>query len=159
VGSKDWRTIELIAGEVDLDWVMFANSMTILRHPGELLAFMETLLKKGVGIINSAVFNAGFLTGGDFFDYVRIKPDTEENRSLFRWRENFFTICKRHGILPANACVRFALTPPGVVSVSLNTSDPARVKQNVESVTCHIPGEFWSEMVKEGLIDKDYPYL
>ena len=111
--------------EVDLDWVMFANSMTIYRHPKDLLDFMERLHAKGVAIINSAVFHAGFLTGGDFFDYVRIKPDSAENRAKFKWREDFFAICKKHDVVPANACVQFAMTPPGVISISLNTSNPA----------------------------------
>ncbi len=73
VGAKNWKTIRLIACEVDLDWAMFANSMTIYRHPNDLLEFMGQLYEKGVGIINSAVFHAGFLTGGDFFDYVQYK--------------------------------------------------------------------------------------
>ncbi|HLO60846.1 MAG TPA: aldo/keto reductase [Bacteroidales bacterium] len=156
VGAKDWTTIRMIANEVNLDWVMFANSLTIYRHPQELLDFMDELHKKGVAIINSAVFHAGFLTGGDFFDYVKIKPDSEVNKSRFQWREEFFSVCKKHNVLPANACVQFALTAPGVVSISLNTSNPARIKDNVQSVNCTIPGDFWKEMIDRKLIDTDY---
>ena len=159
VGAKNWKTIRLISQETDLDWVMFANSMTIYRHPKELLDFMERLHAKGVGIINSAVFHAGFLTGGDFFDYVPIKPDTGGNKAKFKWREDFFSICKKHNVVPANACVKFAMTPPGVVSISLNTSNPARVKENVASVESEIPADFWKEMHWKGLIDKDYPHI
>lgn len=159
VGAKNWKTIQLIANEVDLDWVMFANSMTIYRHPGELLGFMEKLKKKGTVIINSAVFHAGFLTGGEYFDYVRIKPDSNESRAKFLWRERFFSLCKKHGVVPANACVKFALTPPGVIGVSLNTSVPERIKRNVESVECEIPHNFWNEMKENKLIDRDYPYI
>ena len=159
VGAKNWLTIRLIANEVDLDWAMFANSMTIYRHPKDLLDFMEKLKKKGTAIINSAVFHAGFLTGGEYFDYVRIKPDSEENKLKFQWRDRFFSVCKKHNVVPANACVRFALTPPGVTSVSLNTSVPERVKKNVESVECEIPRDFWKEMIENKLIDRDYPYL
>lgn len=159
VGAKNWETIKIIAGEVDLDWAMFANSMTIYRHPKELLEFMVGLHGKGVGIINSAVFHAGFLTGGRFFDYRPIMPDSDENKAIFGWREDFFSLCKKHDVVPANACVQFALTPPGVVSISLNTSNPLRVKDNVESVECRIPGEFWKDMISNRLIDNDYPYL
>lgn len=159
VGAKNWKTIRLIANEIDLDWVMFANSMTIYRHPKELLDFMELLHKKGVAIINSAVFHAGFLTGGNFFDYVHIKPDSAENRAKFKWREDFFTLCKKYDVVPANACVQFAMTPPGVISISLNTSRPDRVKSNVMSVECEIPAGFWEEMAEKRLIDSDYPYL
>jgi D-threo-aldose 1-dehydrogenase len=159
VGAKDWRTIQLITEEADLDWVMFANSMTIYRHPKELLEFMERLYSKGIAIINSAVFHAGFLTGGDFFDYVHIRPDSTENRAKFKWREDFFAICKKHDVIPADACIRFALTPPGVISISLNTSNPDRIKKNLESLGCRIPDSFWEEMVMKGLIDKNYPHL
>ncbi len=88
-----------------------------------------------------------------------IKPDSSENKAKFKWREDFFAICKKHDVDPANACVQFALTPPGVISVSLNTSNPGRVRKNVESVESKIPDDFWKEMVKKGLIDKDYPHL
>ncbi len=159
VGSKNWRIIPLIAEKIDLDWVMFANSMTIYRHPKDLLDFMEKLHANGVAVINSAVFHAGFLTGGDFFDYVPIKPDTAENIEKFRWREEFISICSKYDVVPANACVQFAMSPPAVASISLNTSNPLRIKNNVESAHCNIPSGFWREMIVKGLIDKNYPYL
>ncbi|MGD2035445.1 MAG: aldo/keto reductase, partial [Bacteroidales bacterium] len=59
IGSKDWKIIEKVAGYVELDWVMFANSLTIMNHPPELLEFMEKLSGKGIAIINSAVFHGG----------------------------------------------------------------------------------------------------
>jgi len=159
VGAKNWKTIELITSKIELDWVMFANSMTIYKHPYELINFIENLNKKRIAIINSAVFHAGFLTGGDYFDYVLITPDTPENKEKFIWREKFFKICKKHNVIPANACVQFAMTPPGVISISLNTSNPKRVKDNVESVTCQIAADFWKEMIDKGLIEPDYPYI
>ena len=159
VGAKNWKVIRAITEKVELDWVMFANSMTILKHPADLLQFMDELHRKKTGIINSAVFHAGFLTGGRFFDYVPIEPDCAENIALFKWREKFFTICEKFLILPAQACVSFGMTPPGVISIALNTSDPKRVKENVNAVTTKVPPEFWSEMIKNGLIGSDYPYL
>lgn len=159
VGAKSWTVIREIAGAVDLDWVMFANSLTLMTHPKELLTFMEKLNWQGVGVINSAVFNAGFLIGGDFFDYVKIAPDTAENKARFAWREAFFNLCDEYSVKPANACVAFGLTGPGVISISLNTSKPSHVKGNVESVSTKIPVEFWKAMKEKKLIDRDYPYL
>ena len=69
VGAKNWKVIEEISKAVELDWVMFANSMTILHHPVELLNYMQLLHQNGISIINSAVFHAGFLIGGKFFDW------------------------------------------------------------------------------------------
>jgi D-threo-aldose 1-dehydrogenase len=159
IGAKSWKIIEEIERHVSFDWVMFANSMTILKHPPDLLNFMQRLADKNVAIINSAVFHAGFLTGGNYFDYKLIKPDTEENKNLFKWRDDFNSLCNRFNITPAMACVNFAMTAPGVVSISLNTSNPDRVRENIESVVSNVPGDFWREMVNKGLIGSDYPYL
>jgi D-threo-aldose 1-dehydrogenase len=159
VGAKDWKIIRAISAEVGLDWVMFANSMTILKHPTDLLGFMSELYQANIGIINSAVFHAGFLTGGRFFDYVPIEPDCAENIAVFEWRKTFFSICNQFQVMPAQACISFGMTPPGVISIALNTSDPNRVKENVNAVTTKVPPEFWGEMVKNGLVGPDYPYL
>jgi len=159
IGAKNWKVIQKVSGDVKLDWVMFANSMTIMCHPPDLQDFMKVLQGKGVGIVNSAVFHAGFLTGGNYFDYVLIKPDTPENRARFKWRDDFFALCKKHNIQPSTACINFAMTVPGVVSISLNTSNPARIKDNVESVMADVPREFYADMVKHNLISKNYPYL
>ncbi|WP_184543176.1 aldo/keto reductase [Mucilaginibacter sp. FT3.2] len=154
IGSKDWRVIEMIAGDVKLDWVMFANSMTIKSHPGELLTFMKKLNKDGVQIINSAVFHSGFLIGGDFYDYKKVCAGTAKDDELLQWRDDFFKLCSKYQIKPAEACVQFALKAPGVESIALNTSNPNRVEDNVKMANALIPVEFWDEMVLKGMIDK-----
>lgn len=159
VGAKDWRIIERIAGDINLDWVMIANSMTILRHEDDLLAFMERLAEKKVTIINSAVFHGGFLIGGDYFDYKLLKPEQWEHQVFFQWRKGFFALCKEFNIKPAEACVRFSLNAPGVTSIALSTTNPKRVKENIDIAYAHIPAEFWEAMKRKGLIRKDYPYL
>ena len=159
VGAKDWRVIERIAKDVRLDWVMFANSMTIMNHPKELLVFMQKLKEDGVYIFNSAVFHAGFLVGGDYFDYKLLDVNKQENKPLFKWRDVFFELCKKFDITPAEACVQFSLSAPGVVSLALNTSNPERVKENIEIIHRKIPIEFWEAMKIKGLIQSDYPNL
>jgi D-threo-aldose 1-dehydrogenase len=157
IGAKDWTIISAVAERVDLDWVMFANSLTIMTHPTELLAFIDKLFKNGVTIINSAVFQGGFLTGSDYYDYKLVTPECD--RPKFEWRESFYATCEKFSIKPSVACVNFGMTPPGVAAISLNTSNPDRVKENVASVIAKVPKEFYAEMVKKGLISKDYPYL
>jgi len=159
VGAKDWKSIEKIAQDVDLDWVMIANSMTIKSHPKDLLQFMETLKQRGIQIINSAVFHSGFLIGGDYFDYKLIDPQLEENKPLFTWRTEFFQLCEEFNIKPAEASVQFALSAPGVVSIALSTTNSKRVKENIDMAYAEIPKEFWAQMKAKGLISADYSYL
>ncbi len=157
VGAKDWKVIREITKNVQLDWVMFACSLTLYKHPAELLEFMEELKKQNVAMINSAVFNAGFLTGGDYFDYR--KTDPKKDTKLFDWRERFFLICEKFNVKPADACVQFGLSVPGVVAVALNTSKPHRIKDNAESVTSKIPPQFWTAMRNKNLIADHFPFI
>jgi len=159
VGAKDWKTIRLISDIAELDWVMFANSLTVMRHPPELLRFMEELAAHGVGIVNSAVFHAGFLSGGDYFDYRLVSESNPSDAPLFAWRSKFKALCERFGTSPAAACVQFGLSVPGVVSVSLNTSRSDRVQENVSLVDTQIDPVFWTAMKDNGLISEKYPYL
>ena len=155
IGSKDWRVIHEIAEQVDLDWVMFACSLTVYSHPPELLAFIAHLQSRGVGMINSAVFHAGFLTGGRWFDYRQADPVADAR--LFAWRERFHSICERHLTTPADVCVRFSLAVPGIAAVALNTEKPERIRSNLASASADVPAALWRELKEEQLISWNFP--
>ena len=138
---------------------MLANSFTIFNHPPGLLAFIDRLEKDGVGIINSAVFHGGFLTGGNHFDYQDIQPDSEKGKIIYPWREGFNKICSRHDVNPADACMQFGTSHSAIVSLALNTSKPEKMNRNVEILLKKITGAFWKDMKKVGLVDPEYAYL
>lgn len=159
IGAKDWLTIQELYGHVKFDWVMFANKLTIYHHPPEIIAFIERLYADGVGIINSAIFNAGFLTGGEYFDYRKIDPASPEDKKLLAWRDTFFDICHRHHVAPGDACLHFALMMPQVSAVALNPSKPERIKHNVEVLEKELPLAFWKEMQQNNIIGEHFKYL
>jgi len=153
VGSKDWKIIRRIAADVALDWVMIANSLTVISHPQELLDFIAHLASKNIRVINSAVFNGGFLTGSDYFNYQLVDRSTENGKLLYEWRDRFVALCARFNIQPAAACVDFGLHIPGVESIAMNTTKPEKVKINVAMANQQIPDAFWMAMQQEGLIN------
>ena len=159
VGAKNWRAIRAIDQQVKLDWVMFANSYTLYSHPPDLLDFMDSLHQRNIAIINSAVFNAGFLTGGEFFNYVKLDPDNPADRGKFAWRERFFALCEEHQQVPAEVCIQFGKSHPGIVALALSTSRPERVKQNVAAISAKAPQTFWDALKDEGLLRADHPYI
>ncbi|MGB7323712.1 MAG: aldo/keto reductase [Rubripirellula sp.] len=159
VGSKDWQTSMRLADECKLDWVMLATSLTIYTHPPELLAFVDSLHQRGISVINSAVFHAGFLTGGAFFDYRKVTGESVEDQTLIDWRTRFYEVCDRFTVKPAEACVSFGMSPPGVVATALNSSRPSRIAENVELCRSTQSNEFWLAMKDAKLIDHSYPYL
>ncbi|WP_321995495.1 aldo/keto reductase [Draconibacterium orientale] len=159
IGSKDWLVIKELYEEVKFDWVMFANKFTVYHHPKAIVDFMIQLEKDGVGIINSAIFNAGFLTGGEYFDYRLVDPKNPEDQHLFAWREKFFAICRKHHVAPGDACFKFALSAPQVAAVALNPSKPQRMAHNKALLDQEFPEAFWAELKNEQIIDSEYPYL
>ena len=152
IGSKDWTVIKRIAKDIALDWVMIANSLTVHSHPKELIEFIGELNDKGVTVINSAVFNGGFLIGSNFYNYVEVNPETERGRELLAWREQFNTLCEEFGITPAEACFNFGFNIKGVSSVALSTTKPEKVQGNIEMATKQIPQAFWEAMKAKNLI-------
>lgn len=159
IGAKDWKIIREITDIINLDWVMFANSLTLFNHPLELVKFMSELSSRGVSIINSAVFNAGFLIGGNYFDYRPLDDKNNEDRKKIIWREEFFKTCKQYSVNPSHACIRFAMSHPAVSAIALNTSNPEHVKRNVEEVENEITPGFFTAMKEKSLIDKDYSFV
>lgn len=159
IGAKDWRVAREIVEYVDVDWVMLACSLTVMRHPPELLAWISELAARGVQVVNSAVFHGGFLTGGRFFDYREVDPATTEGATLTAWRERFTAICRKHDVAPAVACVAFGFLVPGVVSVALNTSEPRRMAENLALGHAEVPAALWWELAEAGLIDPGFRAL
>ena len=152
VGSKDWRVVQQLTDQCELDWVMLATCYTIYTHPAELTEFIEQLHQRNIGVINSAVFHSGFMTGGQFFDYRKIDATSDEDQKLINWRDRFHRVCQQFNIKPAEACVAFALQPPGITAIALSSSQPERVATNVHLANTKLPEEFWAAMRAENLL-------
>lgn len=150
VGAKDVSVIDFISDHIQLDWAMFACSITPYTHDASSIQLLKKLSIQGVKVINSAVFNAGFLIGSDNFDYKKISRETHAKE--FAWRDKFNALCEEFGIKPAEACVQFSFLFEGIVSIALNSSSPKRVKSNILLAEAKVPDAFWLAMKKKGLI-------
>ncbi len=157
IGAKDWLVIKELYDQVPFDWVMLANKFTIYSHSEEVLKFMKKLNHDGVQIINSAIFNAGFLTGGDYFDYRIPDRTNPADQPLFKWREKFFDICNHFNITPGDACLKFAISAPEITAVALNPSKPERISRNKKILEKVFPKAFWETLKKEGVIKNYIP--
>lgn len=150
VGAKDVSVIDFISDHVQLDWAMFACSVTPYTHKKSTLDLLKKLGNQGVVVINSAVFNAGFLLGSDNFDYKKIARETHPNE--FIWRDKFNALCEEFNVTPAEVCVQFSFLFPEIVSIALSSSSPKRVKSNISLTEAKIPDTFWQAMKDAKLI-------
>jgi len=145
IGAKDGRVIErLWRAGVTFDWAMFACAPTLLVHPPELLDFVRELKAAGVTLIDSAVFNGGFLMGSDMLDYR--KADPEKDAAAFAFREKYLARCREFGLDPAAPAVQYAYRL-GFDAVALNTSSPRRILKNAAYAKAEVPERFWEELL------------
>jgi D-threo-aldose 1-dehydrogenase len=145
------------AAAAGVDWVALRGGITIMRHKSEILESMSRRADRQIPIIVSGVFEHGFLVGGNRLDGRVLNAEDTADRSLLAWRKSFVALCDGHGISPAHACVQFALSAPGVVAVTLESSYADRVADNVAAVARNAPLNFWQSMKEEGLLAEDYP--
>ena len=144
IGSKDWRVIEMLWRDgVKFDWVMFACQPTLLVHPPELISFVNELKTAGVTLIDSAVFNGGFLIGSDMLDYR--KADPRKDAVAFAFRACYLELCGRYGLDPAAPAVEYAYRL-GFDAVALNTASPHRILKNAAYANAKAPEAFWREL-------------
>ena len=144
IGSKDWRVIEMLWRDgVKFDWAMFACQPTLLVHPPELISFVNELKTAGVTLIDSAVFNGGFLIGSDMLDYR--KADPKKDAAAFAFRSCYLELCSRYGLDPAAPAVEYAYRL-GFDAVALNTASPHRILKNAAYANAKAPEAFWREL-------------
>jgi D-threo-aldose 1-dehydrogenase len=150
VGAKDITSIDFISDHVKLDWAMFACSITPYSHGDVAKSLLKKLGTQGVDVINSAVFNGGFLIGGAYFDYRKVT--VESDPELFAWRKKFYRACDEFKVDKAAACVQFSFLFPEIKSVALATSRASRVGSNIKLAEAEIPTAFWDKLAADGLI-------
>ena len=151
VGAKDVSCIDWLCENVQLDWAMFACSITVYAHDEVAQNLLKKLGGQGVAVINSAVFNAGFLIGGGHFDYRAVTVETDPE--LFAWRDKFNALCEEFGVKATEACVQFSFLFPEIKSIALSTSKPSRVEGNVALASAVVPAAFWEGMMEAGLVN------
>ena len=160
IGAKNWQSIRELSEYCEFDWVMMANSFTVMNHPPELMDFIGDLGKNQIGLINSAVTHGGFLTGGGFLDYREINPEDPAHAKAIQFRSRLQEICKRHDVTTYDVCVAFGKSHPAITTLALSTTRIKRVQSMVESVVAKtIPSAVWSDLRAENLISADYPFL
>ncbi len=150
VGAKDVSVIDFISDHIQLDWAMFACSVTPYSHEPSTISLLKKLGKQRVKVINSAVFNAGFLLGSDNFDYQKVTRESHPKE--FEWRDKFNALCIEYNVKPAAVCVQFSFLFEEIVAIALNSSSPKRVKSNISLTEANIPNKFWQAMKDNNLI-------
>ncbi|MFN4141722.1 aldo/keto reductase [Aestuariivirga sp.] len=154
VGVNNWEVMLDFMKAGDFDTLLVAGRYTLLEQDAldELLPLCE---RRGTAIVIGGGFNGGILATGAV-------PGAKWNYApapvhIMEKVKKIEVVCARHGVPLAAAALQFLLAHPAVASHVPGTRNLQQMNQNLELVSHPIPGEFWQELKREGLLRQDAP--
>jgi D-threo-aldose 1-dehydrogenase len=103
------------------------------------------------GVFNSGILASGTATPSPYYNY---RPADATIMDRVRRIE---AVCDRFDVSLSAAALQFPLGHPAVTSVIPGVRSESEVNANVRSFLTPIPGEFWSTLREEQLIDPEAP--
>jgi D-threo-aldose 1-dehydrogenase len=133
-----------------LDLLMVAGRFTLVEQPA-LAEVIPECRRRGVGVVNAAVFNSGLLASNNLGSQSRYEYGDVSSELLARTME-IAGICAQYDVeLPA-AALQYTLREPAVRTVVVGGSTPEQIRQNAERMTVPISDDMWLALAAKGLI-------
>lgn len=154
VGINQWQMLQdfVVAGE--FDYFLLAGRYTLLEQE-PLKPLLPICEQRGTKIIIGGPYNSGILASGPVKGAMfntKIAPQRILDRVA-----KIQSVCERHGVPMAAAALQFPLGHPVVASVIPGARSVSELEQNLAFMNSPIPADLWTDLVAEGLIDREAP--
>lgn len=149
LGVNEWEIIADAMQVFDVDVAMLAGRYTLLEQ--QSLAFMDDCAKAGTAIVIAGAFNSGILAGNKKFNYADAPAD------IVARVEALEAVCAETGVKLQAAALQFPLAHAASVTVVSGARNSSQLTSNIEWFEEEVPGEFWAELRKRGLIAEGAP--
>ncbi len=154
VGMNQAKMLARFAVDGDFDCFLCAGRYTLLDHTA-LKRLLPLCEERQISLIIGGPYNSGILAQGAVegatFDYRKAPAHIVDR--VRRVEE----VCARHGTPLKAAALQFPLAHPAVAAVIPGARSPEEVDENVGMFEFEIPGDFWTELLQEGLIPDKAP--
>jgi D-threo-aldose 1-dehydrogenase len=156
VGSMDVGVLTRFAAGTDVDVVMSAGRYTLLDQPA-----LDTLLplcsRRGITVLNAAVFNGGLLAEDRPHRSLRYNYQNSPAAVLER-ASAMAALCERHGTTLPAAALHFAAGHPAISAVVAGAQGPEQASRNAAlALGPPPPAALWADLVRDGLLRPDAP--
>lgn len=136
----------------DPDIILSATQYTLLKHADALQRLFPACRARDVSLMLGSPLNAGYLAGGDRYNYGSDVPDDIAER-----RRRYQALARDHQVDLRTAALQFCNAPDVVSCIIPGASRPEHVRENAASMSERIPPAFWSDAKEQGLIEQDAP--
>jgi len=152
MGVNDPEPILAALEVAEPDIMLAATQYSMADHAKALDGIVPAMQSKGVSMMVGAPLNAGFLAGGDRFNYGAAIPDAMRQK-----RERMMRVAAEHNVNLRVAALHFLNASPVVSCLIPGASTPEQARQNADAFRTTIPAAFWAQMKEQGLIDARAP--
>jgi len=152
-GMNQTAMLTRFVRETDIDLVMQAGRYTLLEQGGrdDLIPECE---RRGVGLVNVAVFNSGILANDDPLSQAKYNYEDAPGRIVEK-AQQLSVLAATHGTTLPAAALAFSLRDPAVTNVTVGMRTTDQVRRNTELFRQPVPESFWAEAVESGLLSVD----
>jgi D-threo-aldose 1-dehydrogenase len=136
----------------DPDIFLMASQYSLIEHDYALNHVFPAIRKRGVHLVIGSSLNAGFLSRRNRYNYG---PDLPEE--FIEKRTRLADIAGKHRVDLRTAALQFSAMPDVAAALIVGARSAEQILEDVESMTVHIPEEFWAELKSENLISQNAP--
>ena len=133
------------------DGFLLAGRYTLLDHDRALQRVVPVVAERGLGIVVGGPYSSGALVGGPNFEYAPAPPAILDKVARIK------AIAERYGVSMKAAGLQFSLANPAVAAVIPGASRPSRIAEDRAALEEIVPGDFWRELRKAGLVNPAAP--
>jgi D-threo-aldose 1-dehydrogenase len=152
-GMNRSATLADFARAGDFDCFLLAGRYTLLDQSG-LADLLPLCTQRGIPVIAGAVLAFGLLAEPASGNGVEVpSADARTRARVAAIRE----VCARHEIPIAAVALQFPLGHPAVRTVLVGARSPDELEQDVALFELQIPGAFWADLRRAGLLSADVP--
>lgn len=154
VGCNEWQVCHEALKQRDFDCFLLAGRYTLLEQDA-LDAFLPLCQERGASVVVGGGFNSGILATG-------ARPGAKYNyqpapAAIMDRVARIEQVCAEFDVpLPA-AALQFVVAHPAIASFIAGVRNVAQLQQNFAWFNQTIPGAFWSELKRRGLLRQDAP--
>jgi D-threo-aldose 1-dehydrogenase len=139
----------------DPDVCLLARQYSLVDHENALHQVFPAARAAGVSFVVGSSLNAGFISGRPRYNYGADSYRIPE--SVLAKREALREVARRHGVDLRTAALQFSAAPDVVTALVVGASSAEQILADRTSMQLRVPGEFWAELKKHGLIEQDAP--
>ena len=152
-GMNQSEMLARFAQRTDLDVVMLAGRLSLLEQPA-LEDLLPLALERDISVVAAGVFNSGILAvnepqPGAHYNYGQAPAEILDKA------QRLAAFCRDHGFMLPQVAAQFPFVHPAIKVVCLGARNHDQALRNGELFSSVIPGELYSLMAHEGLINAE----